>query len=79
MKTLDIGTTILLLAAALNIGLIGFFGFNLVTVLFGEAGVIARIIYGVVGLAALYAIGSFTFGRKETEHRWCETLSAVHH
>jgi uncharacterized membrane protein YuzA (DUF378 family) len=79
MKVLDVIVTVLLLIGALNWGLIGFFEFNLVTTLFGEAGVASRFIYAVVGLAALYEIGCFTFGLKETQHRWCETLSTIKH
>jgi uncharacterized membrane protein YuzA (DUF378 family) len=79
MKVLDVVVTVLLLIGALNWGLVGFFGFNLVATLFGEAGVVSRVIYAVVGLAALYEIGCFTFGFKETQHRWCETLAAIKH
>lgn len=79
MKALDIVVTLLLLIGALNWGLIGFFGFNLVAVIFGEAGVVGRVLYAVIGLAALYEIGCFTFGLKETQHRWCETLATVKH
>ena len=45
---------ILVFVGALNWGLIGFFGFNLVAFIFGEASVIAKIVYDLVGLAALY-------------------------
>jgi uncharacterized protein len=79
MKVLDLIATVLLLIGALNWGLIGFFEFNLVAVLFGEAGVASRFIYAVVGLAAVYEIGCFTFGLKETQHRWCETLATIKH
>jgi len=79
MKVLDIIVTVLLLVGALNWGLIGFFEFNLVTTLFGEAEIITRGIYAAVGLAALYEIGCFTFGLKETQHRWCDTLAAIKH
>lgn len=79
MKVLDVVVTLLLLIGALNWGLIGFFGFNLVAVLFGEAAVVTRVIYAVVGLAALYEIGCFTFGLKETQHRWCEPLATIKH
>ena len=79
MKVLDVIVTVLLLVGALNWGLVGFFGFNLVAALFGEVGVVSRFIYAVVGLAALYEIGCFTFGLKETQHRWCETLATVKH
>ncbi|MDR3580787.1 MAG: DUF378 domain-containing protein [Oryzomonas sp.] len=79
MKTLDVVVTVLLLIGALNWGLVGFFGFNLVAAIFGEAGTISRLIYAVVGLAALYEIGSLTFGLKDTQQRWCETLSTIKH
>ena len=79
MKVLDIIVTVLLLIGALNWGLVGFFEFNLVSAIFGEAGVWSRVTYSVVGLAALYEIGCFTFGLKETQHRWCETLDAIKH
>ena len=52
---------ILLIIGGINWGLIGFFNYNLVSGIFGaNLIVISRIIYAVVGLAALYAI-SFLF------------------
>jgi hypothetical protein len=30
-------------------------------------------------LAALYEISCFTFGLKDTQQRWCETLSTIKH
>jgi uncharacterized protein len=79
MKTLDIFVTALLLIGALNWGLVGFFGFNLVSAIFGEVSVLGRVIYAFIGLGALYEIGSLTFGLRETQHRWCETLASVRH
>lgn len=79
MKVLDVIVTVLLLIGALNWGLIGFFGFNLVAAIFGEAGVIGRLLYVVIGLAALYEITCFTIGLKETQHRWCDTIATVKH
>lgn len=79
MKALDIVTTVLLLIGALNWGLVGFFGFNLIGSLFGDMSTLTRVIYAVVGLSALYEIGCFTFGFKETQHRWCDTLAAIKH
>ncbi len=79
MKVLDIVSTVLLLVGALNWGLVGFFGFNFIGTLFGEVSMVSRFIYGLVGLAALYDIGCFTFGFRETQHRWCDTLAAVKH
>jgi uncharacterized membrane protein YuzA (DUF378 family) len=79
MKVLDIIVTFLLLIGALNWGLVGFFEFNLVAAIFGEAGVFSRLIYALVGVSALYEIGCFTFGLKETQHRWCDTLATIKH
>ena len=45
---------VLIIIGALNWGLIGFFGFNLVDFLFGTMSIISRIIYAIVGLAAIY-------------------------
>lgn len=58
MKSLDITALILLVIGGLNWGLIGFFDYNLVDSLFGSSSVISRIIYALVGLAALWAIAS---------------------
>lgn len=45
---------ILVIIGGLNWGLIGFFKFNLVAATFGDMSVITRVIYDLVGLAALY-------------------------
>ena len=60
MKTLDIVATILVLIGALNWGLVGFLKFDLVAWLFGgmEAAV-ARVIYALVGISALYLLVVF--------------------
>lgn len=48
---------LLIIIGGINWGLIGFFNFNLVSTIFGGAlTFIARIIYALVGIAALYAI-----------------------
>jgi uncharacterized membrane protein YuzA (DUF378 family) len=72
MKVLDIVVTILLLIGALNWGLVGFFGFNLVGTLFGEATALTRVIYAVVGLSGLYELYNVTLGYDAMHHRWCE-------
>ena len=54
MKTVDIIAYALLLIGALNWGLVGIFDFDLVAFLFGEMSVISRIVYVLVGIAALY-------------------------
>ncbi len=50
---------ILIIVGGLNWGLIGFFNYDLVAGLFGAGdmeAIVPRIVYAVVGLAALYAI-----------------------
>jgi len=47
---------IIMVIGGLVWGLIGFFDFNLITTIFGDETVISRIIYAVVGIAALYLL-----------------------
>lgn len=62
LKTLDIVALVLAIVGGLNWGLVGFFKFDLVAWLFGGAEtVMARIIYALVGLAALYLL--FVIGK----------------
>jgi len=72
MKILDIIVSILLIIGALNWGIVGFFSYNVIGALFGEATALTRVIYAVVGLAGLYEIINFTFGFDAMHHRWCE-------
>ncbi len=55
-KPVDVAAYVLIIIGALNWGLIGFFGFNLVAWLFGEMTTISRIVYALVGLAGIYGI-----------------------
>ena len=55
MKTLDVVIWVLLAIGGLNWGLVGVFNFNLVSAIFGET-ILTRIVYILVGLAALYDI-----------------------
>jgi uncharacterized membrane protein YuzA (DUF378 family) len=52
----DIIVMILLIVGGLNWGLVGLFGFNLVDAIFGDMSAISRIIYVLVGLAAIYKV-----------------------
>lgn len=47
---------ILLVVGGINWGLVGFFNYDLVNVVFGNMTVVSRIVYGLVGLSALYWI-----------------------
>ena len=61
----------LAIIGGLNWGSIGLFGFDLVAFLFGgQASVMSRIVYGLVGLAALWCISLLFRSHPEpTEHR----------
>lgn len=62
MRVINIIALVLILIGGLNWGLVGFFDYNLVDAVFGEGSGLARVIYALVGVAALYkvavAIGS---------------------
>ena len=56
MKALDYIVLVLVIIGAINRGLVGFFGLDLVAFLFGSMSVLSRIIYAVIGICGLYAI-----------------------
>jgi uncharacterized protein len=62
MKKLDILTLVLLVVGGLNWGLVAVAEFDLVAWIFGlefgETNAASRIVYGLVGIAAVYGIGS---------------------
>ena len=59
MKILDYVLLTLVIVGAINWGLIGFIQFDLVRVLFGDMSILSRIVYGLVGIGGLYAIGYY--------------------
>jgi len=56
MKNLDLVATILLVVGGLNWGLVGAANFDLVAAIFGPMSPLSRIVYVLVGLAAVYRI-----------------------
>ena len=60
MKVIDYIALILVIIGAINWGLIGLFGFDLVATLFGSMSVVSRIVYTLVGIAGLWSIRFFT-------------------
>jgi len=56
LTTLDWIALILVIIGGLNWLLVGLFSFDLVAAIFGELTLLSRIIYILVGLAALYTI-----------------------
>jgi uncharacterized membrane protein YuzA (DUF378 family) len=62
LSLFDWTCVVLLIIGGINWGLVGFFGFDLVAFIFGGA---SRVIYAIVGLAALYvAVISPAFMRR---------------
>ena len=56
MKLLNLITLILLMVGGLNWGLVGLLNFDLVAALFGAGSILARIVYMLVGLSALWQL-----------------------
>lgn len=54
MKKLDVVAAVLLVVGGLNWGLVGAAGIDLVATLFGTMSPLARTVYLLVGLSALY-------------------------
>ncbi|NTW61496.1 DUF378 domain-containing protein [Candidatus Saccharibacteria bacterium] len=54
MKTIGVIALILVVVGGLNWGLVGLFDYNLVDSLFGVDSLLARIVYDLVGLAAIW-------------------------
>ena len=70
MHVLRIITYILVIVGALNWGLVGIFGFDLVASIFGEMSILSRIVYGLVGISAvlLLLINRDIFYNDDTQH-----------
>jgi uncharacterized membrane protein YuzA (DUF378 family) len=56
MKSLDITAVALLVIGGLNWGLVGAANFDLVAAIFGEMTALSRVVYTLVGLAAVYRL-----------------------
>lgn len=61
MKNLNVVSYILIIVGALNWGLIGLFNFDLVAAIFGDMSAVSRIVYSLVGIAAVVDL----FGHKK--------------
>lgn len=55
MKYVNMIAYLLLIVGGLNWGLVGVFDFDLVATLFGDMSMISRVVYGLVGVSAIYA------------------------
>ncbi len=56
MNALDKAVYLLLVVGGLNWGLVGFFKYNLVDKVFGVESNVGRVVYALVGLAAVYGV-----------------------
>ena len=77
MKVLDGVTLTLVIVGALNWGLVGVAGFDLVAALFGmrfgEISAVTGLVYALVGLSGLYQAAFF----KSIQRRWTELTLAT--
>lgn len=62
MKALDTTSLVLLVIGGLNWGLVGLFDYNLVDSAFGAGSTLARVVYVLVGVAALWTVVSMVSG-----------------
>lgn len=66
MNSIDWLFLILLVVGGINWGLVGLLGLDLVALLFGEMTLLSRIVYALVGAAAVYVlIGALSRPRAE--------------
>ncbi len=55
-KIVDLVALVLVIVGAINWGLIGLTGMNLVTSLLGDGTMLTRVVYILVGLSGLYSV-----------------------
>jgi len=56
LQPLDWVALTLVIIGALNWGLVGAFSFDLVATILGDMSLLSRVVYGLVGLSAVYVI-----------------------
>ncbi len=66
MKSLDIVFAVLLVVGGLNWGLVGLFDFDLVAGVLSPMSALSRVVYVLVGVAAVYQAVSW----KSMQRRW---------
>ncbi len=59
----------LVIIGAINWGMIGIFGVNLVTLLFGEESILTNVVYALVGISGLLCTGLLMKSFDETNHK----------
>ena len=71
MKSMDVVVAALLVVGGLNWGLVGLLHFDLVAMLLGDATMLTRLVYVVVGICALYQVVQW----KAIQRRWASSAS----
>ena len=71
MKKLDVIAAVLLVIGGLNWGVVGLTGSDIVGTLLGNLSPASRVVYILVGLAALYQAAQW----KAIQHRWQPALA----
>ena len=66
MRTIDVVAAVLLVVGGLNWGLVGVANFDLVAALFGAGSILAKAVYTLVGVSAIYQALSL----KAIQQRW---------
>ena len=78
MKKLDLVAAVLVIVGALNWGLVALARFDLVAAVFGlsfgETNALTRIVYGLVGLSAVYLVVQ----ARAIPRRWATSQSTLH-
>jgi uncharacterized membrane protein YuzA (DUF378 family) len=78
LKKLDVVAAALVVIGGLNWGLVGLFEFDLVAwvvgLQFGETNAVSRVIYGLVGLAAVYQLAQ----QHAIRRRWSREQRVAH-
>jgi len=73
MKTLDVVAAVLLVIGGLNWGLVGAAEFDLVATLFGSMSAMSKVVYAMVGIAAIYQALQW----KSIQRRWIMSAAAA--
>ena len=73
MRLIDVLAAVLVVVGALNWGLVGVFRYDLVAAVLGDATVLTRLVYAVVGLAGLFQVLQW----KAIHHRWVGNATPV--
>jgi uncharacterized protein len=65
LSAIDMLVLALIIVGGLNWGLVGFFNFDLVATIFGPMSLLSRVVYGLVGISAVYQAVTFASLQKK--------------